>query len=387
MDGRETVIVEAVRTPMARVRRDGGALRDVHANALLGVPLRAVFDRTGLDPALVDDVQVGCVQQYGEQSYNVGRNAWLQAGLPVSVPASTIDRQCGSSQQAVNTAASLIASGVADVVVAAGVEHMSRIPLGYGLALVEQVGTPWPPDLLAQHPLQLQGPAADQLAREWGLSRAALDEFGARSHALAAAALADGRFAQETVPVPTADGVVSTDDGVRPDTTAERLAALPPAFGEAGTVTAGTSSQITDGAAALLLAARDVATAHGLTPRARVVDHVCVGVDPVLMLTGPISATQCILARNGMSIDDIDLFEVNEAFAPVVLAWQHDTKADLDRINVNGGAIALGHPLGATGARLVTSVLHELERRDAGTALVTMCCGGGLGTATLIERV
>ena len=304
----------------------------------------------------------------------------------MTVPASTIDRQCGSSQQALNTGASLIASGAADVVVAAGVEHLSRIPMAYGFSLVDQVGTPWPEGLLARYPMQMQGLSAEDVARQWGFGRADLDAFAARSHALAARAQAEGRFDRELVPVTTPQGVVAADDGVRPDTTPERLAQLPPAFRPDGVVTAGTSSQISDGASAALLMARERAEALGLRPRARVVDHTVVGVDPVIMLTGPIPATAKILARSGMTIDDVDLFECNEAFAPVVLAWLHETKADPERVNVNGGAIALGHPLGASGVRLVTTVLHELERRDAATALVTMCCGGGLGTATLIER-
>jgi acetyl-CoA acyltransferase len=387
MLGREVVIVEAVRTPVGRGHAEKGVYRDVHPNELLGTAYREVIDRAGIDPAEVDDVLAGCVQQYGEQSFNIGRNAWLQAGLPYETPATTIDRQCGSAQQAVNFAASQIASGVHDVVIGSGVEHMGRIPMFVGRKFLDDVGTPYPPELYERYALVDQGLSAEMIAEQWELSRSRLDGIAARSHQRAARATAEGRFGREIVPVETPGGVVTADQGIRPDTTVESLAQLKPAFAEDGRMTAGNSSQISDGAAAVLLAARDAAEAKGLRARARIVDHTTVGVDPVIMLTGPIPATRKILERNGMTIDDIDLFEVNEAFASVIGAWEDELQPDAERVNVNGGSIALGHPLGSTGARLITTLLHELERTDGEVGLVTMCCGGGLGTATLIQRL
>src|SRR4051794_16527540 len=329
----------------------------------------------------------GCVQQYGEQSYNVGRNAWLQAGLPIETPATTIDRQCGSAQQAVNFAAALIASGVHDVVLAGGVEHMGHIPLSVNVKLHEELGTPFPPALMERHDLVNQGLSAELIAQQWKISRGECDEIALRSQQRAATATDEGRFAREILPWGANGSTITTDQGIRRETTLEGLAELRPAFRQDGLVTAGNSSQVSDGASAVLLMSREAADELGAKPRARIVDQTTVGVDPVLMLTGPIPATRKILERNAMTLDDIDLVEVNEAFASVIAAWERELRPDVEKVNVNGGAIAIGHPLGSTGGRLITTLLHELERRDAERGLVTMCCGGGLGTATLIERV
>lgn len=387
METREVVIVEAVRTAIGRGHAEKGQFRDVHPNVLLGTCYGEVIRRAGIEPMQVDDVIAGCVQQYGEQSFNVGRNAWLQAGLPYEVPASTIDRQCGSAQQAVNYSTAMVASGACDVMIGSGVEHMGRIPMFVGRNWTDDVGTPWPKEMYDRYDLVDQGLSAEMIASQWGLSRGYLDELGARSQQLAERAQAEGRFDREIVPIEVDGQLVTTDQGIRPGTTVEALAQLKPAFKEDGVITAGNSSQISDGAAAVLVMARERADELGVTPRARIVDHTTVGVDPVIMLTGPIPATEKILKRNRMSIDDIDLFEVNEAFSSVLGAWVKDVKPDLDRVNVNGGAMALGHPLGSTGARLLTTLLHELERSDKELGLVTMCCGGGIGTATLIQRV
>jgi acetyl-CoA acetyltransferase family protein len=385
--GREVVIVEAVRTPIGRGHPEKGYYKDVHANALLATAYSAVVERAGIDPAEVEDVVAGCVQQLGEQGFNVARNAWLQAGLPVETPATTVDRQCGSAQQAVNFAAALVAAGVHDVAIGAGVEHMGHVPMGVGLKYVEEIGQPFPPELMARYDLVPQGLSAEMIADRWEIPRSELDELGLRSHQLAARATEEGRFEREVIPYPVNGATYVTDQGIRPDTTLEKLAGLKPAFKEDGRVTAGNSSQISDGAAAVLLMTREKADALGLKVRARIVDQTTVGVDPVIMLTGPIPATKRLLERNGMTVDDIDLFEVNEAFASVLAAWQRELQPDMDRVNVNGGAMALGHALGSTGARLITTVLHEMERTDKETGLVTMCCGGGLGTGTLIQRV
>jgi acetyl-CoA acetyltransferase family protein len=346
-----------------------------------------VIERAGIEPALVEDVITGCVQQYGEQSYNIGRNAWLQAGLPIETPATTIDRQCGSAQQAVNFAAALIASGVHDVAIGGGVEHMGHIPLSVNGKIFQELGSPFPAELLERHPIVNQGLSAELIAEKWGVSREECDEIALRSQQRAARATEEGRFEREIVPVAVNGSTVATDQGIRADTSLEGLAALKPAFREDGLVTAGNSSQVSDGASAVLLMSRAKADELGLRPRARIVDQTTVGVDPVLMLTGPIPATRKILERNGLQIGDLDLIEVNEAFATVIAAWERELEPDVEKVNVNGGAIALGHPLGSTGGRLITTLLHELERRDGQLGLVTMCCGGGLGTATLIERL
>jgi acetyl-CoA acyltransferase len=385
--GREVVIVEAVRTPIGRGHPEKGYYKDTHPNELLGRCFTAAIDRAGIEPDQVEDVIGGCVQQYGEQMFNVTRNAWLQAGLPTETPATTVDRQCGSAQQAVNFGAALIASGVHDVVIGGGVEHMGHIPMGIGFKWVDEVGSPWPPALLERYNLVPQGISAELIADKWEIPRSEMDELAVRSHRLAARATEEGRFERETIPFPVNGDTYVADQGIRPDTNLEALAELKPAFKPDGKVTAGNASQISDGAAVVLLMSGDKARQLGLTPRARIVDQTTVGVDPVMMLTGPIPATRKLLERNRMTMRDIDLVEINEAFAPVVLAWQRELDPDMDRVNVNGGAMALGHPLGSTGARLITTLLHELERSDSETGLVTMCCGGGLGTGTIIQRV
>lgn len=384
---REVVIVEAVRTPIGRGHREKGYYKDVHANELLATVYREVINRAGVDPDVVEDVVAGCVSQFGEQGFNVARNAWLQAGLPVETPATTVDRQCGSAQQAVNFAAALVAAGVHDVVIGGGVEHMGHLPLGISFNWIDQVGTPFPPALMERHNLVPQGISAEMIAEKWDIPRTELDELALRSHQRANAATENGYFDREMALVTMNGDAPTKDQGIRPDTSLEALAALKPAFKEGGKVTAGNSSQISDGAAAVLLTTPERAKELGLKPRARVIDQTTVGVDPVIMLTGPIPATRKLLERNKMTIDDIDLIEINEAFAPVVAAWARELEPDMDRVNVNGGAMALGHPLGSTGARLITSLLHELERSDKEIGLVTMCCGGGLGTGTLIQRI
>jgi acetyl-CoA acetyltransferase family protein len=379
------VIVEAARTPIGRGHPAKGWYRDVHPNELLGAAYRAVIERAGMEPELVEDVVAGCLTQVGEQSTNIARNAWLQAGLPETTPASTVDRQCGSAQQAVSFAAGLIAAGVHDVMIGAGVEHMGRIPMGSNV--VDGLGTPYPPELLERYELIPQGLSAEMIAARWEIPRSEQDALGLRSHRNAARATDEGRFEREIIPFEADGELRSTDQGIRRDTSLELLAALTPAFKPDGTVTAGNASQISDGAAAVLLMARETADELGLEPRARIYDATTVGVDPVIMLTGPIPATRKLLERNGMTIDDIDLIEINEAFASVVCAWRRELDPDMDRVNVNGGAMALGHPLGSSGARLITTLLHELERSDGELGLVTMCTAGGTGTGTLLQRV
>jgi acetyl-CoA acyltransferase len=385
--GREVVIVEAVRTPVGRGHPEKGYYKNVHPSTLLAKTYSELIDRTGIDASEVEDVVAGCVQQFGEQSINIGRNAWLEAGLPIETPATTVDRQCGSAQQAVNFAAALIASGVHDVVIGGGVEHMGHLSFADAIEVQKEHGFAFSPQLMERYNLVPQGISAEMIADKWEIPRSELDEIGLRSHQLAAKATEEGRFDREIVPFQVNGDTYTTDQGIRPDTSLERLAELKPAFKEDGKITAGNSSQVSDGAAAVLLMAREKAEALGLTPRARIVDQTTVGVDPVIMLTGPIPATERILERNAMKISDIDLIEINEAFASVIAAWRRELEPDMDRVNVNGGAIAIGHPLGSTGARLITTLLHELERSDKETGLVTMCCGGGLGTGTLIERV
>ena len=387
LQGREVVIVEAARTPIGRGHPEKGYYKDTHPNELLGKCFTEVIERAGIPAEEVEDVVTGCVQQYGEQMFNVGRNAWLQAGLPVETPATTVDRQCGSAQQAVNFGAALVASGVHDVVIGSGVEHMGHIPMGIGFQWTDQVGNPWPKELMDRYDLVPQGISAEMIADKWEIPRSELDELGLRSHQLAHRATEEGRFEREMIPFQVNGDTYVTDQGIRGDTTLEKLAELKPAFKPDGKITAGNSSQISDGAAAVLMMSAEKAAELGVKPRARITDQTTVGVDPVIMLTGPIPATRKLLDRNGMKIGDIDLIEINEAFAPVIAAWRRELEPDMDRVNVNGGAMALGHPLGSTGARLITTLLHELERSDTETGLVTMCCGGGLGTGTLIQRI
>jgi acetyl-CoA acyltransferase len=385
--GREVVIVEAVRTPIGRGHEEKGYYKDVHASNLLAKAYSEVIERAGIDPAEVEDVVAGCVQQFGEQGINIARNAWLEAGLPVETPATTVDRQCGSGQQAVNFAAAMVASGVHDVMIGGGVEHMGHISFADSASVMQEHGFAFSPQLMERYNLVPQGISAEMIADQWEIPRSELDEIGLRSHQLAAKATEEGRFEREIVPFAVNGDTYATDQGIRPDTSLEKLSQLKPAFKEDGKITAGNSSQVSDGAAAVLLMTREKADALGLTPRARIYDQTTVGVDPVIMLTGPIPATRKLLERNGMQMDDIDLVEVNEAFASVVAAWRRELDPDMDRVNVNGGAIALGHPLGGSGARLITTLLHEMERSDKEMGLVTMCCGGGLGTGTLIERI
>jgi len=385
--GREVVIVEAARLPVGRGHEEKGYYKDTHPSTLLATVYADLIARAGIDPAEVGDVVCGCVQQFGEQGMNIGRNAWLQAGLPVEVPATTIDRQCGSAQQGINFAAALIASGVHDVAIGGGVEHMGHISFADGFEVMKEHGAAFTPELLERFDLVNQGLSAEMIADKWEIPRSELDEIGVRSQQLAARATEEGRFEREIIPFSVNGDTWVTDQGIRPGTDLETLSKLKPAFKEDGKITAGNSSQVSDGAAAVLLMTAEKADELGVRPRARIVDQTTVGVDPVIMLTGPIPATRKLLDRNGMKIDDIDLFEVNEAFASVLAAWQRELEPDMDRVNVNGGAIALGHPLGSTGARLMTTLLHELERSDKEVGLVTMCCGGGLGTGTLIQRV
>jgi acetyl-CoA acyltransferase len=383
--GLEPVVVGAVRTPVGR--RNGG-LAGVHAVDLGAVALRALVERTGVDPELVDDVIMGCVSQIGEQSVNVARNAWLAAGLPEEVPATTIDRQCGSSQQAVQFAAQGIMAGGYQLVVAGGVEHMTRVPMG---STMSGPGVPFGPAMHDRYQGRLvpQGVSAELITEKWGLTRSEQDEFALRSHRRAAAAQDAGRFDHQLVPVQVPGGLpwVRADEGVRRDTSMEKLAGLKPAFRPDGQVTAGNSSQISDGAAALLLASREAAERLGLRPLARFAGFALAGVDPVLMLTGVIPATERVLRRTGLGMDDLDVIEINEAFASVVLAWGREVEPDWERVNPNGGAIALGHPLGASGARIMTDLLAELERGNGRYGLQVMCEGGGMANATVLERL
>ena len=389
----EVVIIDAVRSPIGR--RNGG-LSTVHPADLLGHVLQSLVSRTGIDPAEVGQVIGGNVSQVGEQSFNITRTAWLAAGLPLETAATTVDTQCGSSQQATGLATALVASGVVDVAVACGVESMSRIPIGSNSSKKLGLGVPIPKTYFGRYEMTSQFEGAERIAEKWGVTRSDTDEFALESQRRAHLAWAEGRFDTQVAPLDAPDldedgkplGTthhVAKDEGLR-DTTLEGLAALKPVARENGVHTAGSSSQISDGAAAVLITTPEKAAALGLTPRATIVDTALVGVDPVLMLTGPIDATRRLLGRTGLSIGDIDVAEVNEAFASVVLAWARVVGADLATTNPNGGAIALGHPLGGTGAFLITKAVHELERTDGTNALVTMCCGGGLGTGTIIQR-
>ena len=384
---REVVIVEAVRTPIGR---RNGMLKDVHPVVLGSMVLKEIVRRAGISPDQVDDVVFGCVSQVGEQSLNVGRNAWLTAGFPFTTPATTVDRQCGSSQQAIHFAANLISSGVCDITIAGGVESMSRVPMGSSAV---SPGTPFPPELMELYDMVPQGISAELIARKYGISRKQMDEFGVRSHHLAHEATESGGFTSQIMPVEVSlngnghHGLFSKDEGIRAAASYDATAALQPAFNPDHSITAGNSSQISDGAAAILMMSLEKAKELGLRPRARIRAQAVVGTDPILMLEGPIPGTAAVLKKSGLELSSIDLFEVNEAFASVVLAWQKETGADMDKTNVNGGAIAVGHPLGASGAILMTRLLNELERRDLRYGLETMCCGGGLGTATIIDRV
>lgn len=390
----DVVIIDAVRTP---VGKRGGGLSSVHPAELLGLAQTALIERTGVDPTAVGQVVGGCVSQVGEQAFNVARTSWLAAGLPQSVAATTIDTQCGSSQQATNLATAMVGSGVVDVAVACGVEVMSRIPIGSSGGKKLGFGIPIPKTYFGRYEMTSQFEGAERIAEKWGITRADTDGLGLRSQELAAQAWAEDRFATQIVPVTAPDideegnnlettHVVDRDEGLR-ETTLDKLGTLKPVARPDGVHTAGSASQISDGAAAVLMMTAARAAELGLTPKAKVIDTCNVGVDPVLMLTGPIDATQHLLERNNMSIGDIDVTEINEAFASVVLAWAKEFNVNMDTVNPNGGAIALGHPLGGTGAVLMTKALHELERSDKEVGLVTMCCGGGLGTGTLIQRV
>jgi acetyl-CoA C-acetyltransferase len=388
----DVVLVEAVRSPLGR--RNGG-LATVHPAELLGAVQQAAIERSGVDPSEVGQVVGGCVSQVGEQTFNIARTAWLSAGLPLEVAATTVDSQCGSSQQATNLAASMVKSGVVDAALACGVESMSRVPLGS--AGRGEFGRPTPRSYRSHYELTSQFEGAERIAEKWGITRADTDAFGLESQQRAQRAWEEGRFEREVLPInapdldeegkPTASTHrVARDEGLR-ETSLDALAKLKPVARENGVHTAGSSSQITDGAAAVLMTTAAAARRLGLRPRARLVDQCLVGVDPVLMLTGPIDATRRLLDRTGLTIDDFDVIEINEAFASVVLAWERELKPNMANVNPNGGAIAIGHPVGATGARLVTTALHELERTDGALGLVTMCCGGGLGTGTVLERL
>jgi acetyl-CoA acyltransferase len=391
------VIVDAVRTAGGKRY---GKLSGWHAADLAAETLKALAERNNLDPALVEDVIMGCVMQVGNQSVNVGRSAVLAAGWPEEVPATTIDRQCGSSQQSAHFAAQGVMAGAYDIVVAAGVEVMSTTPMG---ASVTPGSFPMGPKVMERYAprggIVMQGTSAEIIAAKWGLGREELDAFSAQSHQRAATATAEGRFANEIIPVAEkrfdresgqvieTGEMVTTDEGIRPDSTVESLAKLKPAFQEDGVVTAGNSSQITDGAAALLIMSEEKAKELGLKPRARFHAFSVCGVDPIEMLTGPIPATAKVLERAGMTLDQMDLVEINEAFASVVLAWEKEYSPDMAKVNVNGGAIALGHPLGCSGAKLMTTLLNELERTGGRWGLQTMCEGAGMANATIIERL
>jgi acetyl-CoA acyltransferase len=382
---RDVVIVASARTAIGRGKQGAGIYTDVHPNNLLAHVYAAALERAGVEPGDVGEVITGAVTQVGEQSNNIGRNAWLQAGYPVEVPVTTIDLACGSSQQAVHLGAAQIASGTHELVLAGGVEHMGRVPMGAGITNPDY-GTPYTPELLERYALTPQGLSAELIAKQWNIGRTELDELGVRSHALAHAAQTAGYFDREIAGITVNGAVVDQDQGIRPGTNLETLAGLRPAFIPDGVITAATSSQISDGAAAVLLASRETAERLGLPIVATIVDHVVVGVDPVIMLTGPIPATQAILRRNNLSIDHLDRIEINEAFSSVVVAWARELKPDWAKVNVNGGALALGHPLGSSGARLITTLVHELERSGSELGLVTMCTAGGMGTGTLIRR-
>ena len=382
---REVVIVDAVRTPLGR---RNGWLRDIHPVRLGAEVLCEVLARAKVDPSLVEHVIMGCVSQVSEQTFNLARNVVLDAGLPIEIPATTIDFQCGSSQQAVHLAAGMIASGQIDFAIAGGVEHMSRVPMGSSLA----GGNPFTDRILSAYDMIPQGIASDEIAAKWGISREEVDQIGYDSHMKAARATENGWLSPEIVPVEGVDEqgkplTVARDQGIRPNASLEKMATLDPAFTPDGVTTAGNSSQISDGAAAVVLTTMEKARELGLKPRARLVSMVTVGSDPHLMLTAPVAATRKALQKAGMALDQIDLIEINEAFASVIAMWQREIQPDMARVNVHGGAIALGHPLGASGARLMTTLLHALETHNKRFGLQTRCCGGGMGTGTILERL
>lgn len=382
----EAVIVEAVRTPIGRRK---GKLKDFHPVELGAKVVKEIIRRTKIDPKEIEDAYFGCVSQVGEQGLNIGRNIILAAGLPVEVPGITVDRQCGSSLTTVNLAAMAVMSGVHECILAGGVESMDRIPMGTNISVG---GNPFTPSILERFNLIPQGLSAEMICEKWNLSREEIDEFSYQSHMKALRAIREGRFKTQIVPltITLEDGskvIMDEDEGVRPDTSPEKLASLPPAFKPDGKITAGNSSQISDGAAAVLIMSRKKAEKLGLKPRARFVAMDVAGDDPVIMLTGPIPATKKILAKTGLKIEDFDVIEINEAFAPVPIAWGREIKPDWNKVNPNGGAIALGHPLGATGAILVTKALYELERTGGRYALITLCTGGGMAPITVIERI
>lgn len=402
----EAVIVDALRTPGGKKDE---SLADVRPDILGAFLLQELLDQSNLSGEEIDDVIFGCVDQVGEQAMNVGRNIVISAGLPIEVPATTVDRQCGSSQTALNLASTKIQSGVEDVVIAGGVESMTRVPMGSNLDVQDHVkSNPFGPWWEERYDPVPQGISAEMIAEQWEIPRRELDEFSYRSHEKAAQAIREGRFEREIAPVPVrelaeaetrekvpagADGGSSpdgdwldVDEGVRMEPDLESMLGLDPVFDEDGVVTAGNSSQMTDGASATLLMSREKADELGLEPRAKVLAQEAVGVNPTTMLTGPIPATENILDEAGMNLDDVDAVEINEAFASVVLAWKRELDPDMEKVNINGGAIALGHPLGATGTKLMNTLLHELERQDERIGLQTMCCGGGLGVATIIDR-
>ena len=382
---REVVIVEAVRTPMGR---RNGVLSGIHPNDLGAKVLNELIKRSGIEAEQVEDVVFGCVDQVGEQGANVARNVLLTADFPYTVPATSVDRQCGSGQQAVHFAANLIQAGVCDITIGGGVESMSRVPLGVNI--MQGPGAPFQPSMMEKYPLTPQGISAEEIADKWGVKRQEADEFALNSQEKAKNARDEGRFDREMLQIDVKleglDHTVKTDEGIR-ESSLEKLGSLQPSFRPDGIHHAGNSSQITDGSSAILLMSREKAEELGKKPRARIVGQAVVGSDPVLMLTGPITATPKVLKHAGLELKDIDLIEINEAFASVVLAWKREVEPDMSKVNVNGGAIALGHPLGATGARLMTTMLHELERTGGRYGMQVMCCGGGLGTATIIERL
>ncbi len=382
---REVVIGEAVRTPMGR---KDGVLSGIHPNNLGAMVLNEVVKRAGIESSLVEDVVFGNVDEVGEQGANVARNCLLTADFPYEIPATTVDRQCGSGQQAIHFAANLIQAETCEITIGGGVESMSRVPLG--INITQGPGFPFQPELLKKYQLTTQGISAEEIAKKWGIERPEADEFALESYEKAKRARDEGRFDREILPVDVQleglPATIKTDEGIR-DTSLEKLASLQPSFRPDGVHHTGNSSQITDGAAAVLLMAKEKAEELGVRARARIIGQAVVGSDPVLMLTGPITVTPKVLAKAGLKLSDIDLIEINEAFASVVLAWKRELKPDMSKVNVNGGAIALGHPLGATGARLMTTLLHELERTGGRYGMQLMCCGGGLGTATIIERL